>query len=95
MKPTKPIKSSLPPISKKMRDSKEGCSGDGHLMGATVLGERGQLVIPKDIRERLKLKSGARLLVMNQEGGPIIIFPLEKMQSMLDMMTKQLTETLR
>lgn len=65
---------------------------DGHLMGSTVLGERGQLVIPKDIRERLKLKSGAKLLVMNQPNGPIIIFPLDKMQSMLDLMTSQLTK---
>lgn len=61
-------------------------------MGSTVLGERGQLVIPKDIRERLKLVSGAKLLVMNHPNGPIIIFPLEKMQSMLDTMTRQLTE---
>jgi AbrB family looped-hinge helix DNA binding protein len=95
MKPAKPLKSSLPPLSKKPRAPKEGCSDDGHLMGATVLGERGQLVVPKDIRERLRLKPGARLLVMNQPGGPIIIFPVEKMQSMLDMMTRQLTETLR
>lgn len=64
-------------------------------MGSTMLGERGQLVIPKDIRERLKLKSGEKLLVMNQPNGPILIFPLEKMQSMLDAMTRRLTEALR
>jgi len=63
-------------------------------MGSTVLGERGQVVIPKDIRERLNLKSGAKLLVMHHPNGPIIIFPLEKMQSMLDTMTRQLTEAL-
>jgi AbrB family looped-hinge helix DNA binding protein len=62
-----------------------------HLMGSTVLGERGQLVIPKDIRERLALKSGAKLLVMNHQNGPIIIFPVEKMQNMLTTMTAQLT----
>ncbi len=64
-------------------------------MGSTVLGERGQLVIPKDIRERLKLKSGTKLLVMNQPNGPILIFPVENMQSMLDAMTRRLTEALR
>lgn len=68
---------------------------DGHLMGSTVLGGRGQLVIPKDIRERLKLKSGAKLIVMNQPNGPIVIFPLEKMQHMLNAMTRQLTEVTR
>lgn len=68
---------------------------DGCLMGSTVLGERGQAVIPKDIRERFKLKTGARLVVMSQPGGPIVIFPLEKMQSMLSAMTRQLTEAIQ
>ncbi len=81
-------------LSPKKKSVKAGAADDGHLMGATVLGERGQLVIPKDIRERLKMKSGTRLLVMNQPNGPIIIFPLEKMQSMLDTMSRQLTDTL-
>jgi AbrB family looped-hinge helix DNA binding protein len=80
-----------PPQKKKKVRQNTLCE-DGHLMGSTVLGERGQLVIPKDIRERLKLVSGAKLLVMNHPNGPIIIFPLEKMQSMLDTMTRQLTE---
>lgn len=84
----------IPKTSLKKKAAKAGCVDDGHLMGATVLGERGQLVIPKDIRERLKMKSGTRLLVMNQPNGPIIVFPLEKMQSMLDTMSRQLTDTL-
>lgn len=68
---------------------------DGHSMGSTVLGERGQMVIPKDIRERLHLKSGARLLVMNHPNGPIIIFPLDQMQTMLDLMSYKVAEALR
>ena len=91
MKPTKPIKTTS---QKNQQTHGGGCLADGHLMGATVLGERGQLVIPKDIRERLKMKSGARLVVMNQPGGPIIIFPLEEMQTMLSALTRQLTDTL-
>lgn len=79
---------------RKKKAPKNSCSDDGHLMGSTVLGERGQLVIPKDIRERLNLKSGAKLLVMHHPNGPIMIFPLEKMQSMLDVMTRKLTEAL-
>ncbi len=83
------------PSSLRKKSTKQSLPDDGHLMGSTVLGERGQLVIPKDIRERLKLKSGTKLLVMNQPNGPIIIFPLDKMQTMLDTMTRRLTEALR
>lgn len=32
-------------------------------MDATRVSERGQVVIPKDVRERLRLKEGSRLLV--------------------------------
>ena len=72
---------------RKPSSGKRVSKDDGHLMGSTVLGERGQLVIPKDIRERLKLKSGAKLMVMHHSDGPIVIFPLEKMQYMLTEMT--------
>lgn len=85
------MKSSSSAIRKK-RPEKHEPQEDGHLMGSTILGERGQLVIPKDIRARLGLKAGAKLLVMNQPNGPIIIFPLEKMQSMLAVMARRLTE---
>ncbi len=83
---------SLAPKKKRLKRS---AIEDNCLMGSTVLGERGQLVIPKDIRERLQLTSGAKFLIMNQPNGPIMIFPLDKMQSMLDVMTRHLTEALR
>lgn len=75
--------------------SKKALPNDGHLMGSAILGERGQMVIPKDIRERLRLKSGARMLVMNHPNGPIVIFPLGQMQNMLDLMSKQVADALR
>lgn len=85
----------MPTTSLKKRKPVKQEPDDGHLMGSTVLGERGQLVIPKDIRERMNLKSGSKLLVMNHPNGPIIIFPLDRMQTMLDTMTRQMTEVLR
>lgn len=86
------MKSTIPLTLKKKKPQKLDGQCEGHLMGSTVLGERGQLVIPKDIRERFKLKTGAKLLVMNQLNGPIIIFPLENMKSMIDVLTRQFTE---
>lgn len=61
------------------------------LIGSTVLGERGQLVIPKAIRDKMKLKSGTRLLVMLHDKG-IGILPAEQMHKMVQEMTDQLSK---
>lgn len=37
--------------------------GDKKIMGITSLGERGQVVIPAEIREELSLKKGDKLVV--------------------------------
>ncbi|RDY26548.1 XRE family transcriptional regulator [Romboutsia weinsteinii] len=38
-----------------------------YFFGAVVVGERGQIVIPKDAREVFNIKSGDRLLVLGDE----------------------------
>lgn len=62
----------------------------GFTFGSTVVGERGQVVIPKSIRDKVGLKPGSSLMVMQQENGPVVLFPVEHMQKFLDMMGKQL-----
>jgi len=59
------------------------------LMGMTVLGERGQVVIPKDIRDAMKLESGARLVVILHEGNKLMIFPSDQMKEFMQMMTER------
>jgi AbrB family looped-hinge helix DNA binding protein len=61
-------------------------------VGSTILGERGQVVIPKDIRERLGLKPGAQLMVLHQKHGPIMLFPIEHMRQFLDGMTSKMSQ---
>jgi len=46
-------------------------------MAVTSLSTKGQVVIPKWIRETLKLKSGARFLV-ELEGGRIVLKPVKE-----------------
>jgi AbrB family looped-hinge helix DNA binding protein len=65
-----------------------------HLMGATVVGERGQVVIPKDVRERMCLKPGDKLMVMVNKQGPIMLIPIEQMQRMIRQMSEQMSSLL-
>ncbi len=59
------------------------------LMGSTVLGERGQVVIPKDIRQTLGLEAGSRLVVLTHENDALIMIPVQKMKKMLTVMNKK------
>lgn len=52
------------------------------------LSSKGQLVIPKRIRERLGLKPGGRLRLLVADGRivlePIEVSPIDRLQGMLD-----------
>ena len=56
-------------------------------MGVTKLGQRGQLVIPKDIRDEIGLKAGDFLEVVRKEGD--IIIKLKKLVDMEDTLTEE------
>ncbi len=58
------------------------------LIGATVVGERGQVVIPKDIRDRLSLHPGAKLIVMQHGDSPVMFLPVEQMEKMIRQMSE-------
>ena len=42
--------------------------GGKHLFGNVRVGERGQVVIPKEARDLFGIKSGDRLVVLGEEG---------------------------
>lgn len=56
-------------------------------MGVTKLGQRGQVVIPKDIRDEIGLKAGDFLEVNYKEGN--IIIKVKKLVDMEDTLTEQ------
>ncbi len=66
-----------------------------HLMGSTLVGERGQVVIPKDIRDRLHLKAGDKLMVMVHKNGPIMLVPIEQMQKMIRQMSEHVSRLIK
>ena len=61
----------------------------GGFHGTTSIGERGQVVIPKKLRESLKLKKGDSFLVMEKQGA-IVLAPTEMMTMMMEKINKEL-----
>lgn len=53
------------------------------LHGMTVVGERGQIVIPHSIREAMSIRAGEEMVVFARE-GKIIVMPAKKMLEMYD-----------
>jgi AbrB family looped-hinge helix DNA binding protein len=61
-----------------------------NVYGMTVLGERGQIVIPKEARKKLKLKNGDQFLV-GEHLGKIILVPQGIMRELLSILNKHLS----
>lgn len=63
--------------------------GFGVICGSTSLGKRGQIVIPKEARERLRLKDGERFLVV-EHLGKVVLVPEDQMQHLVSEITRHL-----
>ena len=61
----------------------------GDFFGTTSIGERGQIVVPKKLRDKLKLKKGDSFLVM-QKGPGIVFVPTEIMEDFINDMSLQI-----
>ncbi|MBP7992399.1 MAG: AbrB/MazE/SpoVT family DNA-binding domain-containing protein [Candidatus Magasanikbacteria bacterium] len=57
--------------------------------GMAVVGERGQIVIPKEMRDLLVLKKGDQLMLMFHNDS-VVIIPREKMESFVHHLTTSL-----
>jgi AbrB family looped-hinge helix DNA binding protein len=65
-------------------------------MGTTVVGERGQIVIPKELRDEFGLDAGSRVVLMRHgKHGPIVMFPLEDMRDFMEQMTSRIAKLSR
>jgi AbrB family looped-hinge helix DNA binding protein len=59
----------------------------GTVCGTATVGPRGQIVIPKEARTKLKLKSGDQFLVI-EHFGKLILIPEHMMRQMVEQVTK-------
>lgn len=85
-------------MATKKTDKKPGiCAFDPAeaLINATVLGERGQIVIPKEIREKLGFKPGDRLVLMQNGDGPLLVLPASHLQSMVVSLSERVASVLK
>lgn len=58
--------------------------------GSTVMGERGQVVIPAEAREEIGIEPGEKLLVLgNKRKGVVIIIKSEIMTKFADIMFRK------
>lgn len=67
---------------------------DKKSVGTTVIGERGQIVIPQEARERLNLKKGDKLLVFTKHDRFIGLIKADEIDKVLDKITEKFNSTI-
>lgn len=61
-------------------------------MNMVTLGERGQIVIPATIRERMRLTAGDKLMAFTKHAEIICLVPASSMRNLVNVLTAQLDE---
>lgn len=62
----------------------------GKFYGSTVMGERGQVVIPAEARDEIGIEPGEKLVVFgNKRRGVVILFKSDVMTRFADMMFRK------
>jgi len=56
----------------------------GKIYGAVTVGERGQIVIPAEIRKAFKVNPGDKLIVFAKPGGMIGLMPAQEFNQFLN-----------
>lgn len=60
--------------------------------GAVTVGERGQVVIPAQVRKLYHIETGDRLIVVAKSEGPIGLIPADRLNGFLSHMTEMLAK---
>jgi len=60
---------------------------DTHALSVATVGTKGQIVIPLDIRERLKINPGDKVVLLMRDNSAAVLFPMDGMREWLDKMT--------
>lgn len=52
-----------------------------HIWGSVLVGDRGQIVIPKEARDKFQITGGTRLIVLGDESEGIALIPAEMFEA--------------
>lgn len=67
---------------------RKACCDDKHfrVYGSTVMGERGQIVIPAEAREKLNIKKGDQFLVLSHspKKEALVLMPMSMISEFID-----------
>jgi len=61
-----------------------------HFYGAVAVGERGQIVIPKEARAHFGIKQGDKLVVLGTKGRGIVLLKADKLKEFAERILKSL-----
>ncbi|MFH2106553.1 MAG: AbrB/MazE/SpoVT family DNA-binding domain-containing protein [Candidatus Micrarchaeota archaeon] len=61
-----------------------------HIYGTVVVGERGQIVIPKEARMQFDMSPGDKLFVMGRAGRGIILVKTDRLKRFAENILKNL-----
>lgn len=64
----------------KSRNETEQPAFGRHFYGAAVVGERGQIVIPKEARDSFCIKTGDKLVILGRPGKGILLVKSEQLR---------------
>ncbi len=73
--------------SKKELPSRESCGVKMH--GSVTVGTKGQVVIPKDVRDALNIKEGDTLMTMTKYGRLVGLIKAEDMADFIDLLKSE------
>lgn len=62
----------------------------GQFYGSVTVGEKGQIVIPQDVRKIMKLKKGDRLLVFGMDNDMLAVAKLSHIEKITSHLSKKL-----
>ncbi len=70
-----------------------GVPGGKHIFGTVRVGEKGQIVIPKEARSLFGISPGDTLLILGDDNGGIIITPPDLVQDAARRVFQKMDET--
>jgi len=60
--------------------------------GTTTIGEKGQVVIPAEIRKKLNIKNGGKFIVFLAPTGAVVFIPVRQFGKMVSEFDKKLVK---